>query len=523
MAYSPRRASATMVTVDEGCAVRIWDLTSGLYQEPNEGPEDSISAVAFKLDGSAFATAIEDHTILIWDAATSRPVKRLRGHRAPVTSVAYRADGTIVSGARDGTVSCGSRYPRNLRTRTPDQAQAVFSGFFGEVWSVACSLGEDSAAIAAAGGDGTILVWDVDSREQLARLESRGGPVYSMAYDPTGSLIAAACSDGTVKMGRSRHVRATAPAHGSYQRGCPLAGIQPGRGADRHLRIRRNDPGVGRANQPTHGRLGVRRPARPPPAATGRAQRQPECRRPDRNRSRRRDAGRIVTPRQGHQRAARDRPHRWSTGKSSLMRLVDARVGQLAAASANNRSATAFATSVCPIHFNAWHYSSSHLWASLARAMFQALSLPDGQERPVPTSLGFQRSCVPNWTGGERSLPNSRESASSWHGPGKGEQRRASQRLLASARFTAGLVRTFGAATREALGDVKTLLDRPARLARAGSRPRLRACLPPAAATARQRSGHRCHRGATAAMRQLRRMWRWRQQLLATKKNWPRN
>src|SRR5262249_6679880 len=36
--------------------------------------------------------------------------------------------------------------------------------------------------------------------------------------------------------------------------------------------------------------------------------------------------------------------------------------------------ATAFATSICQIHFNAWHYSGDHVWAGLARKMFQRLS-----------------------------------------------------------------------------------------------------------------------------------------------------
>jgi WD40 repeat protein len=516
MAYSPRRASATMVTVDEGSAVRIWDLTSGLYQEPNEGPEDSISAVAFKLDGSAFATAIEDHTILIWDAATGRPVKRLRGHRAPVTSVAYRADGTIVSGARDGTVRVWKTDAEEPQGTDTDQAQAVFSGFFGEVWSVACSLGEDSAAIAAAGGDGTILVWDVDSREQLARLESHGGPVYSMAYDPTGSVIAAACSDGTVKIweagtfaqrpqltGHTSAVRSLAfSPDGARIATCGYDGTIRVWDARTSEQVAGSGFGVPRA--PRLPLPGVRSDS---PSAVDRIgiDRDVET------------LAALIAAKDTSAPLAIALIGEWGAGKSSLMRLVDARVGQLAAASANNRSATAFATSVCPIHFNAWHYSSSHLWASLARAMFQALSLPDGQEpgadigsdpEKLRAELDRRRKELAEFQRADKQLASDLEKASNAEPPSG---------YLRPLDSPAGLVRTFAAAYREALGDVKTswtaLLGWLALAAALVCvlvflRPQLRLA-----------SGLII--GAIVvlqpAVRQLRRMWRWHQQLLATK------
>ena len=456
MAYSPRRASATMVTVDEDSIVRIWDLTSGRCQEPEEGPEDSINAVAFKLDGSEFATAIEDKTILIWDAATGRPVKRLRGHRGPVSSVAYRADGTIVSGGRDGTVrvwKTDTEQPKDADADT-DEPEEVFAGFFGEVRSVACSLAGHSAAIAAAGGDGTILVWDVGTREQLARLESHGGPVYSLAYDPTGSVIAAACSDGTVKMwdattfaqrpqltGHTSAVRSLAfSPDGTWIATCGYDGTirvwdartseqvaGSGFGVPRARRLPL--PGVLSDSPSTVDRIGIERDV-----ATLAA---------------------LIAAKDTSAPLAIALIGEWGAGKSTLMRLVDARVLQLADWSRNNRSAMAFATSVCPIHFNAWHYSSSHLWASLASAMFQALSLPGGQKSGAdidldPEKLRAERNKarkeLADCERADEQLASELEKASSAEPPSG---------VFGPLGSPAGLVRTFAAAYREALGDVR--------------------------------------------------------------------
>ena len=458
MAYSPRRASARMVTVDEGATVRIWDLTSRRYQEPEEGHEDSVCAVAFRLDGSAFATASDDQTILIWDAATGRPVKRLRGHRGPVSSVAYRGDGTIVSGGRDGTVrvwksDTDTEQPQNAETDI-DHAQEVFSGFFGEVRSVACSLRGDSAAIAAAGGDGTILVWDVGTREQLARLESHGGPVYSMAYDPTGSVIAAACSDGTVKMwdaitfaqrpqltGHTSAVRSLAfSPDGTRIATCGYDGTirvwdartseqvaGSGFGVPRARRLPL--PGVRSDSPSAIDRIGIERDVETLAA--------------------------LIAAKDTSAPLAIALIGEWGAGKSSLMRLVDTRVLQLADASHNNRSATAFATSVCPIHFNAWHYSSSHLWASLARAMFQALSLPGGQMSDADIDSDSEklraerdkaREELAACERADMQLASDLEKASSLEPPS------GVFRPLGS---PVGMARIFASAYRQALGDVR--------------------------------------------------------------------
>lgn len=69
-----------------------------------------VNALAFSDDGRWLVSASGDRTILVWDAATMKILRVLRGHSNSVTSAAFTPDGkTIVSGSADGTIKLWSR------------------------------------------------------------------------------------------------------------------------------------------------------------------------------------------------------------------------------------------------------------------------------------------------------------------------------------------------------------------------------------------------------------------------------
>ena len=78
MAFSPdgtRLASAG----DDG-TVRVWDAATGQEALTLKGHTAEVSSVAFSPDGTRLASAGDDSTVKVWDAATGQEALTLKGH-----------------------------------------------------------------------------------------------------------------------------------------------------------------------------------------------------------------------------------------------------------------------------------------------------------------------------------------------------------------------------------------------------------------------------------------------------------
>src|SRR5262249_32267996 len=76
---------------------------AGAQNQP--GHTDWVTSVAFSPEGQRLASASNDQTIKIWDAANGQPILSLRGHTDRTSSVAFGGAGRhLVSGSADQTV-----------------------------------------------------------------------------------------------------------------------------------------------------------------------------------------------------------------------------------------------------------------------------------------------------------------------------------------------------------------------------------------------------------------------------------
>lgn len=370
VAYSPD--GAAIVTVSEDTTGRIYDATSGTLLRLLDGHSNWVRSVAYSLDSSLIATASDDSTVIIWDARTGEQREQLTGHTGLVSSVAFSPDGTeVISGGQDGTV-------RAWDTATGEQ-RAELPGYLGEVWSVACRGGESGPAVAAAGSDGTVLIWDLSTHVPMAQLTGHVGPVNSMAYSPSEAMIATAGSDGTVRIwdtgtgtqliqltGHTSAVRSVAYNHD----GTAIATC----GYDGTIRIwdakngtQTSGTGFNAARSRRVALAGVRSDSPSKTDLIG-VERDVET------------LAELIAATETSAPLAIALIGEWGAGKSSVMEQVQAEIERFADMSRNNPEATAFATSVRQIHFNAWHYSGNDLWAGVARHMFQTLSSPGGKD-----------------------------------------------------------------------------------------------------------------------------------------------
>ena len=90
-----------------------------------------IKSVAISFDGRTIVTGGDDRTVKIWDVASGRALKTLRGHTESVTSVHIAPNGqTIASGSSDNTVKLWNVNGLELKTlkgHTEDIISVVFS------------------------------------------------------------------------------------------------------------------------------------------------------------------------------------------------------------------------------------------------------------------------------------------------------------------------------------------------------------------------------------------------------------
>ena len=190
-----------------------------------EGDENPIfSEVAWHPDGRTLAAASYDHRIYLWNAETGRRTRLLLGHEAETTGIAFSANGTLL---------CSQSWDTKVRFWDAGSDRPVFSipgregGFTAkadsiwtrsavsmQLWDVAAarhsfalfghegrtgkhpnsiSLSPDGRLAATTGVDG-VLLWDLSSRVEVARLVD--SKFTTAAFDAQGATFYAGGTAG---------------------------------------------------------------------------------------------------------------------------------------------------------------------------------------------------------------------------------------------------------------------------------------------------------------------------------------
>jgi serine/threonine protein kinase/WD40 repeat protein len=163
--------------------------------EPNTGEQKGVlpaevgNTLAFSPDGQRLVLD-SLNSLLIYDVATGRRLRTLKGHTSTVGCVVFNATGTLFASASND---------RTVRVWSSDGDEiAVLQGHLADVSALAFTA--DGRSLLSGGDDGMILIHHIPTQRELLRIPLDRGVIISIAVSPDGERLAVATDQGELAL-----------------------------------------------------------------------------------------------------------------------------------------------------------------------------------------------------------------------------------------------------------------------------------------------------------------------------------
>jgi RNA polymerase sigma factor (sigma-70 family) len=207
MAFSPDGKALASGGQRYDAVLRLWDVATGDELFALKGHGGEVRSVAFSPDGKTVASGSMDKTIRLWDPMTGKEKGRLTGHTEDVMAVAFSPDGKLLaSGSFDRTVRLWNpATSKQLWQAEEDEAGNAStltssSRFRINRGITAVAFSPDGKAVATAGRDHTLHLFDVASGSEVRPFRGQFDAVDAVAFSPDGDRVWTIAGDRNLRL-----------------------------------------------------------------------------------------------------------------------------------------------------------------------------------------------------------------------------------------------------------------------------------------------------------------------------------
>ena len=209
IAFSPDGKTLASASHADGI-VKVWDVETGnAIDLGHTRLARFYNPISFSPDGEIMASGALDGTVKLWDVVTGQNIGNLpAGERGSwVRFVLFSSDGRTIA----------SRASRERMTRLWNVTTQTMTGTLDDRSVVSWAFSPNSTILASGATDGTVKLWDIETRQNIVILDGHVGKVNSLAFSPDGKTIAS--SSQTIKLWdvATRQNIATIPHEGSVE------------------------------------------------------------------------------------------------------------------------------------------------------------------------------------------------------------------------------------------------------------------------------------------------------------------